>query len=128
MFDSFDKDKNGFIDFREYAIVIGIKKNGSLEDKLKMAFNMFDIDGNGTIEYNEMVKLMTSIYRMTASKNHYEHETILKKMEEHAQDKVDKMFKDMDENKDGVLSFEEFKSGCEKDTEFTKALLKVGNF
>mmetsp|Transcript_8624 Transcript_8624/g.31879 ORF Transcript_8624/g.31879 Transcript_8624/m.31879 type:complete len:147 (+) Transcript_8624:422-862(+) len=126
MFDAFDEDKNSYIDFREYALAIGVKKNGTLEDKIKLAFNMFDIDGDGSIQYEEMVKLIASLFKMIAAKTHGDNEKIMEKMEEQAKERVDQIFSKMDANNDKSLSFDEFREGCAKDSEISRALLKVG--
>ena len=38
VFRTFDKDKNGFIDFKEFLLAIDITSTGSPEEKLEWAF------------------------------------------------------------------------------------------
>ena len=40
--------------FREFMLAIYITSKGSPDEKLKWAFKVYDIDGNGTIEFGEM--------------------------------------------------------------------------
>lgn len=57
-FRTFDKDRSGQVDFKEFLSAINIMSNGTPEQKLEWAFRMYDIDGSGTIEEEEMVKIM----------------------------------------------------------------------
>ena len=38
VFKTFDKDKNGFIDFKEFLLAIDVTSTGSPEEKLEWAF------------------------------------------------------------------------------------------
>ena len=60
------------------------------EEKLKAAFDIYDKDGNGTIELDEMKEVLGVGAKIC--------ETVWKEM-------ID----EIDENKDGVVSFDEFK-------------------
>merc|ERR1719376_2024509 len=51
---TFDIDRNGVIDFKEFLLSIDVNSSGSPEEKLNWAFSMYDVDGNGYIDINEM--------------------------------------------------------------------------
>ena len=79
-FRTFDRDKNNFIDFKEFLLAIDVTSGGSPKEKLQWAFRwrpvhqlagspsslcrMYDVDGNGVIDLQEMVKIVASIYKM----------------------------------------------------------------
>ena len=52
-------DGNGTIEFSEW-IVASIDKNSLItEEKLRLAFGLFDADGGGTISSDEVIETLT---------------------------------------------------------------------
>ncbi len=58
VFRTFDKDNSGKIDFKEFLLAINITSGGRPKEKLEWAYQMYDIDGNGTIERSEMIEII----------------------------------------------------------------------
>ncbi|KAM3187074.1 hypothetical protein ACTXT7_003039 [Hymenolepis weldensis] len=59
VFRTFDKDNSGKIDFKEFLLAINITSGGRPKEKLEWAYQMYDIDGNGTIERTFKAELKT---------------------------------------------------------------------
>lgn len=112
VFRTFDTDKNGFIDFKEFLLAIDVTSAGSPTDKLKWAFKMYDVDGNGVIDLEEMTKIVQAIYDMMGGE-----ETTCS-----AESRAEEIFNRMDANEDGCLTEEEFLTGCLNDKELSKLL------
>lgn len=85
-----DTDGSGEIDYSEWVVATMDKKKLLTDDKLQLAFNMFDKDSGGSISSTEVKEMMG------VGKN------INEKL-------WNEMVREVDVNGDGEISFEEFK-------------------
>ncbi|KAG8716300.1 Neuronal calcium sensor 1 [Ceratobasidium sp. 423] len=116
VFNVFDNDKNGTIDFKEFIGALSVTSRGRLDEKLKWAFQLYDIDGDGFITYDEMLQIVRSIYKMTGQM------VKLPADEDTPEKRVDKIFRNMDRDKDARLTYEEFVEGSKQDPTIVQAL------
>ena len=103
-FRSFDSDGDGYVDFRELMLAMSISSTGDPSQKLEWAFSMYDLDGDGYVTRREMFEMITSVQRM-ARNNKEAIET-----EHCTEQRVHRIFLQMDRNNDGNLSKEEFEA------------------
>ena len=61
IFDRFDEDKSGLLDFRELMICLSVMCKGDIEEKLKICFDVYDSDKSGFLQSGEMDELIRSI-------------------------------------------------------------------
>ena len=89
MFDEIDIDKNGTIDYTEFVMATMNNKSVMTQDKLLEAFKLFDKDSSGTISADEIKEVLGGGSGMDESS-------------------IDKIIREVDENGDGEIQFEEF--------------------
>ena len=91
MFRSVDTDNSGFIDYTEFVVAATSQQNLTSEEKLRAAFNMFDKDGSGIISADEIREVLCFGGANSLSA-----------------EAVDAIIKQVDENGDGEIQFDEF--------------------
>ena len=55
----FDKDKSGYIDGKEIILLTSTLGQALSNDELQAFMAEADLDGDGKLDYNEFVKMMT---------------------------------------------------------------------
>ncbi|MCJ1357535.1 MAG: Neuronal calcium sensor 1 [Icmadophila ericetorum] len=116
IFNVFDSDNSGLIDFKKFAIALSVTSSEKMENKLDLAFQLYDINGDGKISYNEMLAIVEAIYKMVGSA------VKLPAEEDTPEKRVNKIFRMMDKDENGSLDMEEFKEGSKRDETIISAL------
>jgi len=110
IFRTFDTDRNGYIDFKEFLLAIYITSGGTAEEKLDWAFSMYDVDGNGYIDLKEMTLIVKSIYRMIGPD-----QWVPLAQGDTPESRALEIFQKMDMNSDGKVTRQEFVQTCVND-------------
>jgi Ca2+-binding EF-hand superfamily protein len=116
VFNSFDRDKNGRINFEEFVLGLSVLSRGSIEEKLRWIFDLYDVDQDGLLTTDDIEQVMRSVYSMMGSPTNppIEEDTIA--------DHVSYIFNKMDENGDGTITVEEFIETCSRDESICQSL------
>ncbi|XP_062899446.1 Kv channel-interacting protein 4 isoform X6 [Mobula hypostoma] len=56
LFNAFDTDHNGSVSFEDFVLGLSVLLRGSIQDKLKWAFNLYDINKDGYVTKEKMDK------------------------------------------------------------------------
>jgi len=114
VFKAFDTDNNNWIDFTEFLLAVGVSQHGNLEDRLKMAFDIYDQNKDGQINRKDMIKIIEAMYDLANE-------------EERTGDKspdkrVELIMQRLHKDKSDVILRNEFIQGCLRD-EFLRKIL-----
>jgi len=105
LFDIFDTDKSGSVDFKELSVGLTTLGSGTLEKKLAFVFSLFDSKGTGSINRDQLTvafrTLFSMLYTGDAEKLVKVYVTVLLEL--------------YDENKDGSITLDELITAAKND-------------
>lgn len=61
VFNSFDIQRKQEINFTDFVIGLSVLTRGSIDDQLKWIFTLYDLNGDGVITRDELVKIVNSV-------------------------------------------------------------------
>jgi len=113
VFRIYDTNGDGYIDFVEFMVVFYCLSDGSPEDILRKLFRVFDVNSDGSISIKEMQRLVKDLYGLVKHKDPTQasKELIAKTA-----------FSEMDQDKDGLVTCEEFTRAVLGQEQFSKML------
>jgi serine/threonine-protein phosphatase 2B regulatory subunit len=94
LFLQLDLDKSGTIDILETLIGLSTVVNATKEEKLKFAFNTFDVNGDNVLTRDELIKILKA--------NHFSSDV------SDVAKKADTIMSQADGDGDGVMNYDEF--------------------
>ena len=104
VFAAFDSDSSSTIDFEEYAKGLSaICQRASIDEKAKFCFGIFDIDGNGTIEREELQTVLMLSLKESGS---------VKFTPQHLLQAIDEKYRQIDLDDNGIISFDAFSAAA----------------
>jgi len=89
---------------------------GALHEKLRWAFCLYDINGDGLVTKDEMLDIVSAIYDLMGR---FAEPAVT---EYTAHEHVEKVFRNMDQDGDGVINLEEFMERCRTDETIIKSM------
>ena len=115
MFDTMDANASGTIDFKELLTGLSTALRGSPDQRLDFYFSLYDMDGSGSIDDDEIYRLLERGHSSMGNMN-----------SESAKGLLDQYgLSDLDADGDGHISHEEFIQAVKKHPEIMKVFGEV---
>lgn len=92
---------------QDLLVTLSTLLRGSIYEKLRWTFKLYDINGDGCITRSELGEVVTAVHELMGKRHHAEEER-------KAREQLDRVFKKLDLNQDGVITIEEFIESCLK--------------
>ncbi|EFN79978.1 Calsenilin [Harpegnathos saltator] len=92
---------------RDLLVTLSTLLRGSIYEKLRWTFKLYDINGDGCITRSELGEVVMAVHELMGRRHHAEEER-------KAREQLDRVFKKLDLNQDGVITIEEFIESCLK--------------
>ncbi|XP_043195793.1 dual oxidase-like [Amphibalanus amphitrite] len=100
MFNVVDKDGDGQISFQEFLETVELFSRGTIDNKLRIIFDMCDNDRNGTIDKDELSEMLRSLVEIAKTNS---------LTDEQVDDLIDGMFRSAGLEEKDVMTYEDFK-------------------
>ncbi|XP_065556893.1 calsenilin-like isoform X1 [Artemia franciscana] len=115
VFKTIRRSKSGEINFEEFLCCLSNISRGTLEEKIRWVFNLYDLNNDGLISRTEMLAIISSVYEMIGPSIEPP------AGEETISDHVDRIFDvsitdAIDTNKDGAITYNDFINFISNDT------------
>nr|CAD7573316.1 unnamed protein product [Timema californicum] len=96
------------VEHLDLLVTLSTLLRGSIYEKLRWTFKLYDINGDGCITRSELGEIVVAIHELMGRKPHQVEE------DRKAREQVDRVFNKLDLNQDGVITIEEFIESCLK--------------
>ncbi|XP_049820886.1 Kv channel-interacting protein 1 [Aethina tumida] len=116
VFKAFDVNCNGAISFRDLLITLSTLLRGSVYERLRWTFKLYDVNGDGCISRGELSEIVVAVHELMGRRAHQVED------DRKAREQIDRVFRKLDLNQDGVITIEEFMESCLKDDVITRSL------
>uniref|UniRef100_A0A5K3FML4 Neurocalcin homolog n=1 Tax=Mesocestoides corti TaxID=53468 RepID=A0A5K3FML4_MESCO len=115
VFRAFDQNGDGVVEFRDIITTLNIIGTGNDEEqRLRWAFHVYDLDGDGYISRGEMLHVVKAIYKMIGP-------TVISRVmpadESTPEQRTHRLFALMDRDGDDRISLDDFMEGVYADPE-----------
>ncbi|CAF4594280.1 unnamed protein product, partial [Rotaria sp. Silwood2] len=106
-FDTFDTNNDGTIDFNEFLLSVAATKGGDVDERLSMAFDLYDISDDQQVDQKELTKMITAMYELNGVADQGGKNS--------PKTRAAEIIASLDVSGDRKLSKQEFIAGCKND-------------
>jgi len=120
IFNAMDHQKTGVINFEDFAIELSVLLMGSIEDKMRWIFKLYDLNKDGVVSKSEIREVTAAIYDLMG---HPTGERLKsEETDEIISNKADLVFQMLDTDSDGVVSLDDWMTCCMEDQVINQSL------
>ncbi|CAH0698618.1 unnamed protein product [Spodoptera exigua] len=105
----------------ELLVTLSTLLRGSVYERLRWAFRLYDVDGDGAITRQELAEVVVAVHELLGRRAP-PGSPAARLDDAKANEQVDRVFRKLDLNQDGVITIEEFLESCLKDDVITRSL------
>ncbi|CAF1095608.1 unnamed protein product [Adineta ricciae] len=107
VFKMLDKNQDDVIDFEEFLFAISSSSQSELQERLELAFDMYNVTDDGNMDEEELINLMSALYHLVGDINRKSNHNLRKRAKE--------IIQKFDQDNDKKLSKTEFITACNED-------------
>ena len=125
LFDAFDVNQDGVVDFPELTSGLTVLCSGSRDDKVRAAFDLYDYNGDGYITMDEITRYLTAVFRVLYKTSKSTRDSLEVSPEELGEVTAAQCFAEADLDQDGRISYEEFRQWYSQPSEMLETVNAV---
>lgn len=121
VFSTMDSNSTGIINFEDFLMGLSILSRGTMDEKLRWIFNLYDLNGDGKITREELSLVVSSVYDLMGKcTNPIIDESVPKSTAEI-------VFKKLNPRQDGAITIEDFLQTCYNDETILNSISQLDN-
>eukprot|EP00090_Calanus_glacialis_P013039 TRINITY_DN21651_c0_g1_i3.p1 TRINITY_DN21651_c0_g1~~TRINITY_DN21651_c0_g1_i3.p1 ORF type:complete len:169 (-),score=38.39 TRINITY_DN21651_c0_g1_i3:105-611(-) len=123
IFSTMDHQRTGVVTFEDFAVGLSILLKGTLEDKLRWTFQLYDVNKDGVLSRSEVRDVTSSIYDLMGHPNGEREKS--EASDQMINRRAEMAFQKMDLDQDGVITLEEFMTTCLEDKKMAQSFYSI---
>jgi len=123
VFSAMDQQNTGVVTFEDFAVGVSILLKGTLEDRLRWTFQVYDVNKDGVLSRAEVREVTAAIHDLMGHPNGERQKS--EANDQMIDRRAERAFQRMDIDQDGVITLEEFLTSCLEDKKMTQSFDSV---
>lgn len=115
VFNTFSQAQTGLLSFEEFVLGLSVLARGSPEERMRWVFTLYDLDGDGKVTRDELALVVAAVHALLGRCAPPLQDSDLR-------ERVEVLFQKLDLNQDGVVTLDEFLTGCRLDAGICRSL------
>lgn len=121
VFSTMDSNSSGIINFEDFLMGLSILSRGTMDEKLRWIFNLYDLNGDGKVTKEELTLVVSSVFDLMGKcTNPVIDDSVPKRTAE-------KVFHKLHPRQDGAITIEDFLQICYNDESILNSISMLDN-